>query len=172
MCGFGKTSSCLWVFVAPTLLPFGNATAEVITLDDLPSGLGIVTATIAQFSKPTGAEVWAGVTQELSTPLDIDTYSNISVKTWSPKIGAVVKVKLENADGSIVFEVDKNTTTMNAWEELVYDFSTAPAAAYVKVVIFFDFGVGGKMFGKPAPAKLVEEYVFFFFEATRRVGRF
>jgi len=127
----------------PTLLPFGNAAAEVVTLDDLPSGLGIVTANVAQFSKPTGAEVWAGVTQELGTPLDLDTYNNISVKTWSPKTGAMVKVKLENADASIVWEVDMNTTVSDAWEELVYDFSAAPAADYVKVVIFFDFGVGG-----------------------------
>ncbi len=127
----------------PTLLPFGNAAAEVITLDDLPSGLGNVTANVAQFSKPTGAEVWAGVTQELATPLDLASYSNISVKTWSPKTGAMVKVKLENADASIVWEVDMNTTTINAWEELVYDFSGAPAADYVKIVIFFDFGVGG-----------------------------
>ncbi|MDC1265471.1 hypothetical protein N8009_01615 [Flavobacteriaceae bacterium] len=141
--GFEKLTIENFEGAAPTLLPFGNAMAEVITLNDLPSGLGIVTAHVGQFTKPTGAEVWAGVTQELNTPLDLDTYNNISVKTWSPKTGAVVKVKLENADGSIVFEVDKNTTTMNAWEELVYDFSTAPTADYVKVVIFFDFGVGG-----------------------------
>lgn len=128
---------------APTLLPFGNAAAAVVTLDDLPSGLGLVTANVGQFSKPGGAEVWAGVTQELGSPLDLDTYSNISVKTWSPKTGAVVKAKLENADASIVWEVDMNTTVSDAWEELVYDFSGAPAADYVKVVLFFDFGVGG-----------------------------
>ncbi len=127
----------------PTLLPFGNAAAEVVTLDDLPSGLGLVTANVAQFSKPGGAEVWAGVTQELSAPLDLDIYSNISVKTWSPKTGAMVKLKLENGDASIVWEVDMNTTVSDAWEELIYDFSGAPAADYVKVVLFFDFGVGG-----------------------------
>jgi len=127
----------------PSLLPFGNAAAEVITLDDLPAGLGNVTANVAQFSKPTGAEVWAGVTRELATPLDLDTYSSISLKTWSPKTGAVVKVKIENADASITHEVDMNTTVSSAWEELVYDFSAAPAADYVKVVVFFDFGVGG-----------------------------
>ena len=129
---------------APALLPFGdNTTAEVITLDDLPAGLGNVTANVAQLSKGAGAPVWAGVTRELATPLDLDTYSKISVKTWSPKIGAMVKVKLENADASIVWEVDMNTTSMDAWEELVYDFSAAPAADYVKIVIFFDFGVSG-----------------------------
>ena len=127
----------------PTLLPFGNAAAEVVTLNDLPTGLGIVTANVAQFSKPTGAEVWAGVTQELSTPLDLDTYSNISLKTWSPKVGAVVKIKLENADASITHEIDISTTVADTWEELVYDFSGAPVADYVKIVVFFDFGVGG-----------------------------
>jgi len=128
---------------APTLFPFGNASAEVITLDDLPSGLGNVTDNVAQLTKTAGAEVWAGVTRELDNPLDLSSYGNISVKTWSPKVGAVVKVKIENADASITHEVDMNTTISDAWEELVYDFSAAPAADYVKVVVFFDFGVSG-----------------------------
>jgi hypothetical protein len=128
---------------APALLPFGNAAAEVITLDDLPSGLGNVTENVAQFSKPTGAEVWAGVTRVLTTSLDLDAYSKISIKTWSPKVGAVVKIKLENTDASITHEIDINTTVADTWEELVYDFSGAPAADYVKIVVFFDFGVGG-----------------------------
>ena len=55
----------------------------------------------------------------------------------------MVKVKLENADASIVYEVDVNTTVANSWEDLTYDFSTAPAADYVKVVVFFDFGNSG-----------------------------
>ncbi len=65
------------------------------------------------------------------------------MKTWSPKVGAVVKFKLENADNSISHEVDLTTTVADGWEELVYDFSLAPAADYVKVVIFFDFDVAG-----------------------------
>jgi len=128
---------------AAELLPFGNASAEVVTLNDLPSGLGIVTDNVAQFTKTSGAEVWAGVTRELDMPLDLVTYTNISLKTWSPKVGAVVKVKLENADASITHEVDVNTTISNAWEVLEYDFSGAPAANYVKAVVFFDFGVAG-----------------------------
>ncbi|MGZ0015763.1 hypothetical protein [Yeosuana sp. AK3] len=128
---------------SPALLPFGNAAAQVVTLDDLPSGLGVITDNVAQLTKPAGAEVWAGVTLPLDTPLDLATFSNISVKTWSPKIGAIVKVKIENSDASITHEVDINTTTSNAWETLVYDFSAAPSADYVKVVVFFDFGVVG-----------------------------
>ena len=94
-------------------------------------------------TKSSGAETWAGAFFELGSPLDFDTYSKISVKTWSPKSGAVVKVKLENANASITHEVDVTTTVAGAWENLVYDFSAAPAADYVRVVIFFDFGNPG-----------------------------
>ena len=58
-------------------------------------------------------------------------------------MGDVVKVKIENRDDRINHEFDINITIANAWEELVYNFSTAPAADYVKVVILFDFGVSG-----------------------------
>ncbi|MFG6685314.1 hypothetical protein ACGK9U_01935 [Mariniflexile sp. HNIBRBA6329] len=121
---------------------FGNADYGVVTLDDLPSGLGNVTAHVGKFDKKVGAETWAGLFFSTTT-LDLDTYNKISIKTWSPKAGVVVKLKLENADASITHEVDMNTTVANSWEEIVYDFSAAPAANYVKVVLFFDFNVAG-----------------------------
>ncbi len=126
---------------APTFTNFGNASVQVISNPDA-SGIN-TSSNVAEFTKPSGAEVWAGSYFEMSTPLDFLTYSKISVKTWSPKTGAVVKVKLENADASITTEVDVNTTTANAWETLVYDFSAAPTADYVRIVIFFDFGNSG-----------------------------
>ena len=126
---------------APSFTNFGNASVQVISN---PDATGENTSSkVAEFTKPSGAEVWAGSFFEVATPLDFITYSKISVKTWSPKSGAVVKVKLENSDGSITYEVDVNTTVSNAWETLVYDFSTAPAADYVRIVIFFDFGNSG-----------------------------
>jgi len=121
---------------------FGDAGAGVVTLDDLPSGLGNVTASVGVFDKAVGAADWAGLYFDVVS-LDLDTYSKISLKTWSPKAGAVIKLKIENADASITHEVDMNSTAIDAWEELVYDFSGAPAADYVKAVIFFDFGVVG-----------------------------
>ena len=128
--------------VAPTFTMFGNiADTQVVSNPDA-SGVN-TTANVAQFTKTAGAETWAGTFFEFSTPLDLVTYSKISVKTWSPKNGAVVKLKLENVDASITHEVDLNTTVSNAWEELIYDFSAAPVADYVRVVIFFDFGNTG-----------------------------
>ena len=128
--------------VAPSVGAFGNAGAGVVVLDDLPSGSGSVTDGVGMFDKAAGAETWAGLFFEVAT-LDLDTYSNISLKTWSPKAGAVIKFKLENVDNSISHEVDMSTTVTDAWEELVYDFSGAPAADYTKIVIFFDFDVTG-----------------------------
>ena len=65
------------------------------------------------------------------------------MKTWSPNSGIVVKLKIENADASITHEADITNSVANGWEELVYDFSAAPAADYVRVVMFFDFGTAG-----------------------------
>lgn len=128
--------------VAPTFIVFGNiAATEVISNPD-PAGINS-SANVAQFTKTAGAEVWAGTFFEIPSALDFVTYNKINVKTWSPVSGAVVKLKLENIDASIVHEVDLNTTVTNAWENLLYDFSAAPVADYVRIVIFFDFGNSG-----------------------------
>lgn len=127
---------------APTFTVFGNI--PDIELISNPDASGInVTSTVAQLTKSSGAETWAGSYFELASPLDFSNYSKIAVSTWSPKNGIVIKVKLENADASITHEVDMNTTVANNWEQLIYDFSGAPAADYIRVVIFFDFGNNG-----------------------------
>ena len=52
----------------------------------------------------------------------------IRFKSYSPFVGKVVKLKLENADASITHEVDMLTTVANSWEQLTYDFIDAPDA--------------------------------------------
>lgn len=126
---------------APAFTSFGGAGVEVIGNPDM-SGAN-TTANVARLTKGNGSEVWAGGFFEIASPLDLANYSKIRVKTWSPKQGVVVKLKLENGDASITHEVDLNTTVANQWEELVYDFSGAPTADYVRIVIFFDFGNNG-----------------------------
>ncbi|MEQ6124324.1 PKD domain protein [Pseudotenacibaculum sp. MALMAid0570] len=127
---------------APTFTVFGNIAATEVVANPDATGVN-TTANVAKLTKTNGSEVWAGTFFEVASPLDFNTYSKISVKTWSPKNGVVVKVKLENADASVTYEQDLNTSVANAWEELVYDFSGAPAGDYVRVVIFFDFGNPG-----------------------------
>jgi len=128
--------------VPPMFTDFGGAVAQVIANPDA-SGVN-TTANVAEFTKTDGAETWAGTFFDLGYNLDLTAYTKISMKTWSPKIGAMVKFKVENsANPDEVFEVDLYTTTSNSWEELVYDFSGAPSYNYDRVVVFFDFGVVG-----------------------------
>jgi len=123
---------------APVFTGFGGANTVVI---DNPDASGEnVSAKVAQSTKTVGAETWAGSFFDVSTPIDLATYQTISVKTWSPVIGIPVLLKLENqanTDENVTFSV--NTTVANAWETLTFDFSTAPAGTYDRVVFFFDF---------------------------------
>jgi len=139
----GTTTSMIQDFegTPPVFTTFGNIAETQVIANPDPSGIN-TTANVARLSKTSGSEVWAGTFFETS-PLDLASYNKISVKTWSPSVGAIVKLKLENQDASITHEVDLTNTIANTWEELVYDFSAAPQADYVKVVIFFDFGNPG-----------------------------
>lgn len=127
---------------APAFTVFGNIPDIEVLANPDQSGAN-TTATVAKLTKSAGSETWAGGFFELDEALDLNTYSMINVKTWAPKSGIVVKVKLENQDASITHEVDVINTTTNAWEDLMYDFSGAPPADYMRVVIFFDFDVAG-----------------------------
>jgi len=122
---------------------FGNAEASVI---DNPDQSGINGSNrVAQFVKPAGAETWAGTLLTLQSPIDFSTKKLFKVKVWSPKVNAIVKLKIENLDNAdINAEIDAVTTTSNAWEELTFDFSGIDfGQSYQKVVIFFDFGNPG-----------------------------
>ncbi|WP_372773885.1 hypothetical protein [Mangrovibacterium sp.] len=119
---------------------FGGLSSSVI---DNPDATGVNTSSrVAQAVKASGAETWAGTALTLENPIDFSTKTLFKVKVWSPKSGAVVKLKFENlTDGSIASEVDATTTVANAWEELEFNFSSIDVAnEYQKVVLFFDFG--------------------------------
>ena len=126
----------------PVFIEFGNIEAPLIIPNFDTSGINN-TLTVASQLKTAGSEVWAGSFFEVSPSLDLGSYNNLSVMTYAPVVGAVIKLKLENADASIVYEVDLESTVLNQWEELVYDFSDAPEADYIRIVIFFDFGNPG-----------------------------
>lgn len=122
---------------------FGNATSTVI---DNPDASGINTsAKVGQFFKANGSETWAGSLLVLGSPIDFSSAKQFKMKVWSPKAGAIVKLKVENLDsGDISYEMDATTTTSNEWEELVFDYSGIDVSqSYQKVVVFFDFDVVG-----------------------------
>jgi hypothetical protein len=127
----------------PSFDVFGNIAAiEVI---DNPDATGVNTTTkVAKMTKTAGSEVWAGSFFDVTTPLDLVNHSKMSIKTWSPKTGATIRLKIENsANNQEFFEVDATTTKSNEWEELSFDLSSAQAFTYDRIVIFFDFGNAG-----------------------------
>jgi len=67
------------------------------------------------------------------------------MKTWSPKAGIQVLLKIENkVDNNIAVEIPATNTVADSWETLSFDFSALdPAADYGRVVVFFDFGNAG-----------------------------
>lgn len=119
---------------------FGGTNSSVIDNPDM-SGLN-TSARVAQSHKTSGAEIWAGSFLTLQNPIDFSRNTIFKVKVWSPKVGATVKLKVENLiDGNIGYEIDALTTVANKWEELSFDFSAINKdQSYQKVVIFFDFG--------------------------------
>ena len=73
-----------------------------------------------------------------------ETFMNVRVR--APAAGIPVMLKVENADASVFAEVVVNTTAADAWETLVFDFSSVGidlTASFVQAVIFFDFGDTG-----------------------------
>ena len=121
---------------------FGGAITSLISNPD-PSGIN-TSATVAEFFKEPGAEVFAGGVLELGSPIDFTEFQAISIKTWSPAAGITVKFKLENGtDPNISAEIDATTTAVNTWEVLNFDFTGFTDQEYSKLVIFFDFGNPG-----------------------------
>jgi hypothetical protein len=120
---------------------FGGANAGIV---ENPEKTVNESDSVVQLFKSDGAEVWAGAFYELSTPLNFSA-KTFSIDTYSPKTGATVRLKVENAtDGDIFFEADATTTKSNEWETLTWDFSGIDASNdYHKIVIFFDFGTAG-----------------------------
>jgi len=120
---------------------FGGASSGIIVANPDPIGEN-TTANVLEFSKAEGAEVWAGMGFTIDV-LEFDDQTSFQLKSYSPEVGKVIKVKLETVQGNVAgltHEVDVVTTVSNEWETLVYDFSEAPDLEYVSFIVFYDFG--------------------------------
>ena len=121
---------------------FGGGSATVV---NNPNPSGINTSTKVGRMVKGAPEVWAGSFIELVNPINFSTLRTFKVKVYSPRIGAKLLLKVENAtNGGIIFEKEVATTTANTWEELTFDFSAINAGNfYSKVVLIFDLGTAG-----------------------------
>ena len=121
---------------------FGGGNSTVIN-NPFPSGINTSTK-VARMIKNAG-EVYGGSVIEMVNPINFSVLKTFKVKVYSPRIGAKLLLKVENAaNGGINFEKEVATTTANAWEELTFDFSGINVGNfYQKIVFIFDLGTMG-----------------------------
>jgi hypothetical protein len=99
---------------------------------------------VAKMVKNAG-DPWGGSWIGLGGPIDFSANKVFRMKVFSPRVGAKVLLKVENAgNGSIAFEKEVLTTVANAWEDLAFDYRTINASnQYHNIVIIFDNGSPG-----------------------------
>ena len=127
--------------VSLSTFSFGGASSGIIVANPDPSGEN-TTENVLEFNKSDGAEVWAGMGFTIDV-LEFNDQTSFQLKSYSPEVGKLIKVKLETVQGNVAgltHEVDVVTTVANEWETLVYDFSEAPDLEYVSFIVFYDFG--------------------------------
>ena len=131
---------------------FGGATASVV---NNPNPSGINTSTKVGKMVKGAPEVWAGSFLELVNPINFSVLRTFKVKVYSPRVGARLLLKVENAtNGGQSYEIEATTTTANTWEELTFNYSGVNLGfSYSKVVLIFDLGNAGD--GSP-------NYTFYF----------
>ena len=120
---------------------FGGATATVV---NNPNPSGINTSTKVGKMVKGAPEVWAGSFLELVNPINFTVLRTFKVKVYSPRVGAKLLLKVENAtNGAQNYEKEATTTQANAWEELTFDYTAIPFGFYSRVVLIFDLGTVG-----------------------------
>lgn len=99
---------------------------------------------VAKMVKNAG-DPWGGSWIGLGGPIDFSANKVFRMKVYSPRVGAKVLLKVENAgNGSIAFEKEVLTTVANAWEDLAFDYRTINTSnQYHNIVVIFDNGTPG-----------------------------
>ncbi|MEO7310961.1 MAG: PKD domain-containing protein [Chitinophagaceae bacterium] len=110
-----------------------------------PQSNGINTSSkVAKMVKSAG-QTYGGSFILLDAPINFSSSKIIKMKVYSPRVGAKVLFKMENAANSALnAEREVLTTVANAWQELTFDFtSISTANTYQRVVLIFDNGTMG-----------------------------
>ena len=142
--------------VDPVLLPltfesstisyaFQNFDGGNVTVISNPQSNGINTsAKVAKMVKSAG-QVWGGSWIGLSGAIDFSANKIFRMKVFSPRTGAKVLLKVENATNSAIsFEKEVSTTVANAWEDLAFDYrSINTSNSYHHIVLIFELGTMG-----------------------------
>jgi len=121
---------------------FDGGDASVI---DNPFKTGLNTSAKVGKMVKYGGQPWGGSVISLGGPIDFASGKTFRMKVYSPRVGAKVLLKVENASNpDISYEKELSTTVANAWEELQFDYADIDAAQdYNNVVLIFELGTMG-----------------------------
>ncbi len=122
-----------------------NFDGGTTTIINNPNPGGINTSTkVARMVKSPG-QPWGGSLLTLSSSIDFSTNKIFRVKVFSPRVGAKMLLKVENASNpGINFEKEATTTVANAWEYLYFDYSSINTAeSFHKIVVIWELGTPG-----------------------------
>ena len=126
--------------VAYNILGFEGAISTIETNPDM-SGIN-TSPNVVRTEKTVGAQFFAGTVVSIDVPIDFSNDETVVIKTWSPKAGIPVRLKLETIDPGVFLELDVNTTVADEWESLTWDFTGQTGTNdFVKAVVFFEFVV-------------------------------
>ena len=134
----GSTGTC----TAAPCISFSSATVKLQAFGAL--GAEVVadpvdaSNKVGKLTKVAASETWAGATfdpagdtSNLVPAVDLATNKVVTLRVYSPAVGEVVMLKLENSgDSGVVLEKRVNTTKANAWETLSFDFAAPTAGTY------------------------------------------
>jgi hypothetical protein len=133
-------------FESPTVnYAWNNFDGGVVTVISNPQVNGINTSSkVAKMVKNAG-QTWGGSFITMGGPIDFSANKVFRMKVFSPRVGAKVLLKVENAaNTALSFEKEMLTTVANTWEDLAFDFRAINTTnTYEHIVIIFDNGIMG-----------------------------
>ena len=128
-----------------TTYNFTNFDGGNATVINNPDATGANTSSkVGRMIKNPG-QPWGGSWIGLSNPINFSANKIFMMKVWSPRVGAKVLLKVENASNpGINFEKEVTTTVANQWEDLAFDYSAINASnVYNNIVLIFELGTPG-----------------------------
>ncbi len=128
--------------VSYNFIPFGGGN---VTRVNNPSATGLNTSSKVAKMIKSADQVYGGSLIRISKDINFSINKVFRMKVYSPRVGAKVLLKVENAsNGNLSFEKEVSTTVANAWEDLVFDYRGINTAnTYQNVVLIFDNGTMG-----------------------------
>lgn len=124
---------------------WGNFAGGAVTVINNPQPNGINTSTKVAKMIKSADQTYGGSTLLLGSPIDFSANKVFRMKVFSPRVGAKVLLKIQNANnGGIYYQQETATTLANTWEDLVFDFNGVDVTqSYQLLVIIFDNGTMG-----------------------------